>query len=39
MTLIGHGSPDGSNGEIYPDVSALTTALRILESAAVERLP
>jgi len=39
MTLIGHGSPDGSDGGIYPDISSLTTALRILESAEVERLP
>lgn len=31
-SLIGHSSPDGSNGEIYPDTSTLTSALKILKS-------
>lgn len=29
--LIGHSSPDGSTGEIYPDISGLTTALHIVK--------
>lgn len=33
--LQGHGSPAGSNGKIYPDVSELTTALNIVKSITV----
>lgn len=33
--LIGHSSPDGSNGEINPDVSKLTTALDIIKSITI----
>lgn len=33
--LIGHSSPDGSDGEIYPDISQLTTALKIIKQITV----
>ncbi len=33
--LIGHSSPDGSNGEVYPDVSTLTTALQIVKHITI----
>lgn len=33
LRLLGHGSPDGSDGAIYPDISGLTTATQIIESA------
>lgn len=33
--LIGHSSPDGSDGEVYPDTSKLTTALRIVKTIKV----
>ena len=29
--LIGHGSPDGSDGHIYPDTSSLTSATKIVK--------
>jgi hypothetical protein len=32
LELIGHGSPDGADGSIDPDVSGLTTALEIADS-------
>jgi hypothetical protein len=35
MNPVGHGSPDGSNGLVYPDLSGLTTALSIIESSEV----
>lgn len=34
-TLIGHSSPDGSDGEIYTDMSGLTTALEIVEQITI----
>ncbi len=33
--LIGHSSTDGSDGNIYPDTSKLTTALNIVKSVTV----
>lgn len=33
--LIGHSSPDGSNGDVFPDVTKLTTALRIIKEIIV----
>ena len=33
--LIGHSSPDGSNGEIYPDTSNLTSALNIVKKIII----
>lgn len=33
--LIGHSSPDGSNGVLYPDISTLTTALGIIERIVI----
>jgi hypothetical protein len=35
MELIGHSSPDGSDGKIYPDTSKLTTALDIVKKITV----
>ena len=34
--LIGHGSPDGTNGNINNDLSKVTNALKILKSAKVK---
>ncbi len=34
-TLIGHSSPDGSDGEIHTDMSGLTTALEIVERITI----
>lgn len=34
-TLTGHGSPDGSDGEIYTDISELTSALEIVKRITV----
>ena len=33
--LVGHSSPDGSSGDVSSDVSALTTALRIVKRITV----
>lgn len=33
--LIGHSSPDGSNGDITEDISSLTTALHIVKNITV----
>lgn len=33
--IIGHSSPDGSDGEIYPDISALTSALNIVKEITI----
>ena len=33
--LIGHSSPDGSNGDITEDTSSLTTALHIVKSITI----
>lgn len=34
-TLIGHSSPDGSNGNIYSDISSLTSALNIVKEITI----
>lgn len=34
-TLIGHSSPDGSNGELYTDLSSLTSALEIVKEITI----
>ncbi|MDR2039547.1 MAG: hypothetical protein LBQ60_16615 [Bacteroidales bacterium] len=34
-TLTGHSSPDGSNGEIYTDLSSLTSALDIVKEITI----
>ncbi len=34
-TLLGHSSPDGSNGDIYPDTSSLTSALNIVKEITI----
>lgn len=34
-TLKGHGSPDGSDGEVYPDLSGIISALSILKSITI----
>jgi hypothetical protein len=36
MNPIGHGSPTGSNGELYTNLNTLTTAKKILEMVKVE---
>lgn len=33
--LIGHSSPDGSNGNLYTDLSTLTTALHIVKEITI----
>ena len=33
--LVGHSSPDGSSGGIDPDISGLTSALRIVERITI----
>lgn len=33
--LIGHSSPDGTNGTVIPDVSSLTTALAIIKQITI----
>lgn len=34
-TLIGHSSPSGNDGEIYPDTSTLTTGLNIVKNITI----
>lgn len=34
--LIGHSSVDGSNGDIYPDTSTLTSALKIVKAITIQ---
>lgn len=36
--LIGHSSPDGSSGDIYPDLSGITSALDIVRKITVHVL-
>ncbi len=36
FVLVGHGSPDGSDGEVAADTSELTSALRIVASIRAE---
>lgn len=38
-TLIGHSSPDGSDGRIYPDTSCLTSALQIVKQITITIQP
>ena len=33
--IIGHSSPDGSNGKIYEDLTGLTTALNIVDHITI----
>lgn len=33
--LMGHSSPDGSDGNIYPDISALTSALNMVKEIKI----
>jgi hypothetical protein len=33
--MIGHSSPNGENGKVYPDISKLTTGKRIAEDIIV----
>ncbi|MCJ7772394.1 MAG: hypothetical protein MUP22_04585 [Desulfobacterales bacterium] len=37
--IIGHGDAAGKDGKIYPDLSSLTTALRLIEKAEVIYTP
>ena len=37
--IIGHGDAAGKDGKIYPDLSSLTTALRLIEKADVIYTP
>jgi hypothetical protein len=39
LKRIGHGHPAGTNGEVSADLSALTTALDIVESIKVSYIP
>ncbi|MBI9108061.1 MAG: hypothetical protein JEZ04_15035 [Spirochaetales bacterium] len=36
LNLSGHGSPDGSDGNLYSDLGSLTTALSIVDSVWIE---
>jgi len=38
LTLIGHSSPDGSDGNIYTDMSGLTSALQIVKQITIQVL-
>jgi len=33
---VGHSNPSGANGEVYPDISTFTSALKIIDNAWVE---
>ncbi|MCI5982386.1 MAG: hypothetical protein MRZ71_05025, partial [Bacteroidales bacterium] len=33
--IIGHSSPDGSDGKIYEDITGLTTALNIVDHITI----
>lgn len=35
LSLIGHSSPNGANGNVYPDTSTLTSALKIVKRITV----
>jgi hypothetical protein len=35
LELVGHGSPDGSTGRVYQDLTGITTARSILRSVTV----
>jgi hypothetical protein len=35
LELIGHSSPDGSDGEVREDLSGFTSALSIISGASV----
>ena len=36
MKITGHGSPDGSNGNLYSDMSGMTTAMKIVGDITVK---
>jgi hypothetical protein len=36
---VGHGHPSGASGEVFPDLSTLTTALEIVDSIKVSYVP
>lgn len=36
MVLVGHSSPDGSNGRLYSDIATVTTARRIIDKVIVK---
>jgi len=36
FTVVGHGSPDGTDGSVVADLSTLTSALRIVDSVIAE---
>lgn len=38
LELIGHSSPDGTTGDIYYDISNITTALKIIEYVKVTKI-
>jgi hypothetical protein len=35
-SIIGHSSPDGTDGEIYPDISMITSALDIVKEITID---
>jgi len=35
LNLIGHSSPEGSDGDITTDISSITTALNIVKSITI----
>lgn len=35
MQLIGHAHPAGANGQLFSDLSGVTTALHLIEQAVV----
>jgi len=37
LNLTGHGSTDGSDGNLYTDISSLSSALRIVDSVLIEK--
>jgi hypothetical protein len=37
LNLEGHSSPDGTDGNLYPDCGSLTTALNIVDSVWIEK--
>lgn len=34
-SIVGHSSPDGSDGNIYPDLTKITSALEIVEKIVI----
>lgn len=39
LDLVGHSSPDGSNGKLYFDLSKLSSAKKIVKRVVVSRIP